>query len=155
TSGSRFRAHERFCPSVWPCGGKRRGAIVSPLAAGARGDSLDLCHAGQTSKPMLPMERTQTVPLTVRMSTSVHFAAQFLSPGSGGIARCARLTIMALTGKVSIKNAFAVQDTYPTTIAGVTTRPFRNSRLRFASAHMAHAFRSDLVFYDFPGTARA
>jgi phosphatidylinositol alpha-1,6-mannosyltransferase len=101
------------------------------------------------------MERMRAVPLTVRMSTSVHIAAQSLSPGSGGIARCARLTMMALSGKASIKNAFAVQDTHPTTIAGVTTRPFRNSRFRFASAHTAHAFGSDVVFYDFPGTARA
>ena len=104
---------------------------------------------------MPPMRRMQTVQLTVRMSTSVHLAAKFLSPGSGGIARCARLTIMAFSGKVNIKNAFAVQDTHPTTIAGVTTRPFRNSRLRFVSAHTIYAFGSDVVFYDFPGTARA
>jgi phosphatidylinositol alpha-1,6-mannosyltransferase len=89
------------------------------------------------------------------MSTSIHFAAQFLSPGSGGIARCARLTMMALSDKASIRNAFAVQDTHPTTIAGVTTKPFRNRRLRFVSAHTTYALGSDVVFYDFPGTARA
>jgi phosphatidyl-myo-inositol dimannoside synthase len=89
------------------------------------------------------------------MSTSIHFAAQFLSPGSGGIARCARLTMMALSGKASIRSAFAVQDTHPTTIGGVTTKPFQNRRLRFVSAHATYALRSDVVFYDFPGTARA
>jgi phosphatidyl-myo-inositol dimannoside synthase len=95
------------------------------------------------------------VPLTAGMSTSIHFAAQSLWPGSGGISRCARLTMMALSGKASITNAFAVQDIHPTRIAGVTTKPFRNKRLRFVSLHTTYALRSDIVFYDFPGTARA
>src|SRR5262245_2023482 len=99
--------------------------------------------------------RTQAAPLTARMSTSIHFAAQFLWPGSGGIARCARLTMMALSGKASITNAFAVQDAHPTTVAGITTRPFRNRRLQFVSMHTTYALGSDVVFYDFPGTARA
>jgi phosphatidyl-myo-inositol dimannoside synthase len=89
------------------------------------------------------------------MAISIHFAAQSLEPGFGGISRCARLTMMALSDKVSITNAFAVQDIHPTRIAGVTTKPFRNKRLRFVSAHTTYALRSDIVFYDFPGTARA
>ncbi|MEJ8572848.1 glycosyltransferase family 4 protein [Microbaculum marinum] len=89
------------------------------------------------------------------MTKTVHVAAQFLSPGSGGIARCARLTLLALRKDTSVAGAFAVQDTEATTIAGVETRPFSGRRLPFLAAHTAHAMGSDLVFYDFPGTARA
>ena len=36
TSGFRFRARERFCPAVWPFGGKHGRAIAGSLVAGAR-----------------------------------------------------------------------------------------------------------------------
>jgi phosphatidylinositol alpha-1,6-mannosyltransferase len=85
---------------------------------------------------------------------NVQVAAQFLSAGSGGIARCARLTIMALEGDAQV-SALAVEDEDATRVGGVRSRAFAGNRSAFIAANMLGALRNDWVFYDFAGTARA
>jgi phosphatidylinositol alpha-1,6-mannosyltransferase len=84
----------------------------------------------------------------------IQVAAQFLTAGSGGISRCARLTIMALDGVAQV-SALAVEDDGPTVIGGVTTRAFAGNRSAFVAANALGALRHDWVLYDFAGTARA
>ena len=84
----------------------------------------------------------------------IQVAAQFLTAGSGGIARCARLSIMALADEAAI-TALAVEDGEPTTIGQVRTRAFAGNRSAFVGANALGALKADLVLYDFAGTARA
>jgi phosphatidylinositol alpha-1,6-mannosyltransferase len=85
----------------------------------------------------------------------VQVSAQFLAAGSGGIARCARLTIAALAGAGAEVRALAVEDTSATDVAGGATRAFGGDRMAFIGANTLGALRCDWVFYDFAGTARA
>jgi phosphatidylinositol alpha-1,6-mannosyltransferase len=84
----------------------------------------------------------------------IQVAAQFLTAGSGGIARCARLTIMALAGSARV-SALAVEDDSATSVGGVTTRAFAGNRSAFVAANTMGALKNDWVLYDFAGTARA
>jgi len=84
----------------------------------------------------------------------IQVAAQFLTAGSGGIARCARLTIMALAEDATI-TALAVEDEEPISIGQVRTRAFAGARSAFVPANALGALKHDLVLYDFAGTARA
>jgi phosphatidylinositol alpha-1,6-mannosyltransferase len=84
----------------------------------------------------------------------IQVAAQFLTAGSGGIARCARLTIMALADAARV-SALAVEDESSTSVGGVTTRAFAGNRSAFVAANALGALKHDWVLYDFAGTARA
>jgi phosphatidylinositol alpha-1,6-mannosyltransferase len=84
----------------------------------------------------------------------IQVAAQFLTAGSGGIARCARLTIMALTSQARVRG-LAVEDQDSTLVGDLKTRAFRGNRSAFIAANMMGALTSDWVVYDFAGTARA
>lgn len=84
----------------------------------------------------------------------IQVAAQFLTPGSGGIARCARLTILALESQARVRG-LAVEDQDSTLIGDLKTRAFRGNRSAFVAANMMGALTSDWVVYDFAGTARA
>jgi phosphatidylinositol alpha-1,6-mannosyltransferase len=85
---------------------------------------------------------------------NIQVAAQFLSAGAGGIARCARLTIMALSAEANV-SALAVEDDAEADIGGVTARAFAGNRSAFVAANALGALRNDWVIYDFAGTARA
>ena len=85
---------------------------------------------------------------------NIQVAAQFLSAGSGGIARCARLTILALADVARV-SALAVEDESSTSVGGVRTRAFAGNRSAFVAANALGALKNDWVFYDFAGTARA
>jgi phosphatidyl-myo-inositol dimannoside synthase len=84
----------------------------------------------------------------------IQVAAQFLTAGSGGIARCARLTIMALASQARVRG-LAVEDRGSTLVGGLKTRAFRGNRAAFVAANIMGALTSDWVIYDFAGTARA
>jgi phosphatidylinositol alpha-1,6-mannosyltransferase len=86
---------------------------------------------------------------------AIHIAAQSLAPGNGGIARCARLTLLSLARRTRVIGAFAVADSTSTRLAGIETRPFSDKRLNFVAANAFNAFNAGVVLYDFPGTARA
>jgi phosphatidyl-myo-inositol dimannoside synthase len=88
------------------------------------------------------------------LSRDIQVAAQFLTAGSGGIARCARLSIMALADDAAI-TALAVEDDEASVIGQVRTRAFGGNRSAFVAANALGALKSDLVLYDFAGTARA
>ena len=85
---------------------------------------------------------------------NIQVSAQFLTAGSGGIARCARLTVMALAG-VACVSALAVEDETSTSVGGVRTRAFAGNRSAFIAANAVGALKNDWVLYDFAGTARA
>ena len=84
----------------------------------------------------------------------IQVAAQFLTAGSGGIARCARLTILALASEARI-SGLAVEDQAPAVIGDVRSRAFGGNRSTFVAANTLGALKSDWVIYDFAGTARA
>ncbi len=84
----------------------------------------------------------------------IQVAAQFLTAGSGGIARCARLTIMALTSQARVRG-LAVEDQGATFVGDLKTRGFGGNRSAFVAANVMGALKSDWVIYDFAGTARA
>ena len=84
----------------------------------------------------------------------IQVAAQFLTAGSGGIARCARLTIMALASQARVRG-LAVEDEEATLVGELRTRAFRGNRSAFVAANLMGALTSDWVIYDFAGTARA
>jgi phosphatidylinositol alpha-1,6-mannosyltransferase len=84
----------------------------------------------------------------------IQVAAQFLTAGSGGIARCARLTILALASEARV-SGLAVEDRTATAIGDVRSRAFGGARTAFVAANLVGALKSDWVIYDFAGTARA
>jgi len=61
---------------------------------------------------------------------------------------------MALAAEATV-TAFAVEDDEAASIADVRTRAFAGNRSAFIAANTLGALRSDWVFYDFAGTARA
>jgi phosphatidyl-myo-inositol dimannoside synthase len=84
----------------------------------------------------------------------IQVAAQHLTPGAGGIARCARLTMLALA-PIARVTGLAVEDREPATLGGLRTRALRGHRAAFLAANVIGALKSDWVIYDFAGTARA
>jgi phosphatidylinositol alpha-1,6-mannosyltransferase len=84
----------------------------------------------------------------------IQVATQFLTAGSGGIARCARLTVLALASEAQV-SALAVEDRLSTVIGEVRSRAFGGNRSAFVAANMIGALKCDWVIYDFAGTARA
>ena len=84
----------------------------------------------------------------------IQVAAQFLTAGSGGIARCARLTILALESQARLRG-LAVEDQDSTLVGALKTRAFRGNRSAFVAANTWGGLTSDWVVYDFAGTARA
>ena len=85
----------------------------------------------------------------------VQVSAQFLAAGSGGIARCARLSILALSAAGAPVSALAVEEAEPTSVGAVRTQAFRGDRAAFVAANALGAMARDWVLYDFAGTARA
>jgi phosphatidyl-myo-inositol dimannoside synthase len=83
----------------------------------------------------------------------VQVSAQFLSAGAGGIARCARLTMLALASSAEVRG-LAVEETSGA-VGGAPVRGFRGNRPAFVAANTLGALKSDWVIYDFAGTARA
>lgn len=84
----------------------------------------------------------------------IQVSAQYLSAGSGGIARCARITVQALAPEARV-SALAVEDETSPRLDNVRTRSFAGSRPAFVAANAIGALSSDWVVYDFAGTARA
>jgi phosphatidylinositol alpha-1,6-mannosyltransferase len=84
----------------------------------------------------------------------IQVSAQFLTPGSGGIARCARLTMLALESSARV-SGLAVEDREAAMIGASRSRAFRGNRSAFVAANLVGALKSDWVIYDFAGTARA
>lgn len=81
-------------------------------------------------------------------------ASQFLSAGSGGISRVARLTLRAAIDDGRKVEALAASDTSRVVDLPANVRNFSGNRVRFAVACQAAALKCDHVFYDFAGTAR-
>jgi phosphatidylinositol alpha-1,6-mannosyltransferase len=88
------------------------------------------------------------------LSRDIQVSAQFLTAGSGGIARCARLTVLALGGDAQV-SALAVEDEEAAAVGDVRSRAFAGNRPAFIAANTLGALRNDWVVYDFAGTARA
>ncbi|HZZ89834.1 MAG TPA: glycosyltransferase [Caulobacteraceae bacterium] len=84
----------------------------------------------------------------------IQVSAQYLTAGAGGIARCARLSLLALADQAGLA-ALAVEDEAPTQVGPVISRAFAGDRSRFVGANGLGALTRDWVFYDFAGTARA
>ncbi len=81
-------------------------------------------------------------------------SAQYLSAGSGGIARCARLSVRALAPQLRVR-PLSVEDHDPIDAGGVAARTFAGNRPAFVAANALGAFDSGWTLYDFAGTARA
>jgi phosphatidylinositol alpha-1,6-mannosyltransferase len=84
----------------------------------------------------------------------VQVAAQHLSAGSGGIARCARLSVLALGGEARVR-ALSVEDNTPVSVGDIEVRTFSGHRPAFVAANALGAMASGWTLYDFAGTARA
>lgn len=85
----------------------------------------------------------------------VFFGAEILSPGLGGIARVARMSVRALRDAGYQVTASALLDESPQVIDGLHASTCQGSRARFALAAQA-AKRSHIRYvYDTVGTARA
>ena len=80
--------------------------------------------------------------------------AQFLTAGSGGICRAARLSILALRGRADI-TALAVEDRGRHHIDTVEVTGYGGRRLPFVLRNNFELLRAGRALYDFPGTARA
>ncbi|MFN6951461.1 MAG: glycosyltransferase family 4 protein [Albidovulum sp.] len=81
------------------------------------------------------------------------FSAQHLLPGRGGIAQVGRLSVKALSDRISF--ALAVEDTKTHALAGVPVHGFSGSRLRFVVRNAFEQLRSAHALYDYAGTGRA
>ena len=84
----------------------------------------------------------------------VQVSAQHLSAGSGGIARCARLSVMALSPEARL-TALAVEDRAPLAVGDVEVRACSGNRPAFVISNALGALSSGWTLYDFAGTARA
>jgi phosphatidyl-myo-inositol dimannoside synthase len=84
----------------------------------------------------------------------VNVSAQFIAVGLGGIARVARLSILALQRHTDVE-ALSVQDNQSVNIGCVKTRPFHSRRLNFVCANALQILKKRAMLYDFAGTARA
>jgi phosphatidyl-myo-inositol dimannoside synthase len=81
-------------------------------------------------------------------------ASQYLSAGSGGIARVARLTAKVAHEAGYQVSALAAADVAPVGDLPVPVRVFAQSRLRFVLACQREALKTGHFIYDFPGTGR-
>jgi phosphatidylinositol alpha-1,6-mannosyltransferase len=84
----------------------------------------------------------------------IQVSAQHLSAGSGGIARCARLSVMALAPLARVR-ALSVEDRQSVPVGDARSLSFGGSRPAFVAANALGAFASGWTLYDFAGTARA
>ena len=82
-------------------------------------------------------------------------ASQFLSAGSGGISRVARLSFNAAIDCGYSIHGLAVEDTLTSESLPKNVQTFAGDRLRFVLACQKAMLSNDLMIYDFPGTARA
>jgi phosphatidyl-myo-inositol dimannoside synthase len=82
-------------------------------------------------------------------------ASQFISAGSGGIARVARLTAKAAHDVGYEVAALAAAETSPVVDLAMPVRHFNGNRLQFVLAAQREALRASCFVYDFAGTARA
>jgi phosphatidyl-myo-inositol dimannoside synthase len=82
-------------------------------------------------------------------------AAQYLSGGSGGIARVARLTAKVAHEAGYSVSALAAAEKTPVADLPVPVRNFGGNRLEFVLACQREAMRTPHFIYDFAGTARA
>lgn len=86
------------------------------------------------------------------MTRRLVVSAQHMSAGQGGIARVARLSVMALPG---VSRALAVEDDRVHRIGRIDVTPFRGNRMKFALFNGLAVLGGARVLYDFAGTARA
>ena len=86
--------------------------------------------------------------------TRFTISAQVFSPGQGGIARVARLTLKALESDFDVRG-LAVEDRHSCLVSKTRTRPFSGNRWRFLLANNFEILSGRKIFYDFAGTARA
>ncbi len=93
-------------------------------------------------------------PFTPASGGILNVSSQFLEGGHGGIARAARLSILALQPHVRVE-ALSVQDLQDGTVGKTPYRSFGGNRLRFALANSAQIMKRHPIVYDFAGTARA
>lgn len=75
-----------------------------------------------------------------------------MTAGQGGIARVARLSVLALPG---VTRAFAVEDNRTHRVGEAGVVPLHGNRLKFALNNAMAAFGGASILYDFAGTARA
>jgi phosphatidyl-myo-inositol dimannoside synthase len=80
-------------------------------------------------------------------------SAQHLMPGRGGIAKVGRLSVKALTDRLSL--ALAAEDKTAHEIAGIPVRGFAGSRIGFVARNAMEQLRGAHVLYDYAGTGRA
>jgi phosphatidylinositol alpha-1,6-mannosyltransferase len=81
------------------------------------------------------------------------FAAQLLTPGSGGIAQVGRLCVKALHDRLNL--ALAAEDRTTHDVAGVPVRGFSGRRLAFVARNNYELLRGAHALYDYAGTGRA
>jgi phosphatidyl-myo-inositol dimannoside synthase len=81
-------------------------------------------------------------------------ASQYMSGGSGGIARVARLTAKVAHQQGYQVTALAAADMQPVDDLPVPVRVFGQQRLRFVLACQREALSAGHFIYDFPGTGR-
>lgn len=86
------------------------------------------------------------------MTRRLVVSAQHMMAGEGGIARVARLSVMALGASA---RALAVKDDRAHRVGEVVVTPFHGDRFRFALANGLAALGGANILYDFAGTARA
>jgi phosphatidylinositol alpha-1,6-mannosyltransferase len=84
----------------------------------------------------------------------LHIAAQFLSPGNGGIAEVARVSTKALTRRTAVK-AHACLEGRDFEIEGAPVRAYGGSRARFFAGLERASLSPSRFLYDFAGTARS
>jgi phosphatidylinositol alpha-1,6-mannosyltransferase len=86
------------------------------------------------------------------MTRRLVVSAQHMTAGQGGIARVARLSVLALSG---VTRAFAVEDNRPHHVGQADVVPLHGNRLKFTLVNGMTAFGGARILYDFAGTARA
>jgi phosphatidyl-myo-inositol dimannoside synthase len=90
-----------------------------------------------------------------RILMRVCIAAQYLSAGSGGIARVARLTAQVAHDVGYEVSALAAADIQPVTDLAMPVRYYGGNRLKFVLAAQREALQCRHFIYDFAGTGRA
>ena len=87
--------------------------------------------------------------------TKVLVGAALLSPGKGGIARVARMTVQTISQRDSQLEVVSFLDTEPQTINAITAVPSCGQKLRFLCQVHLRALRATHAIYDSVGIARA
>jgi phosphatidyl-myo-inositol dimannoside synthase len=84
----------------------------------------------------------------------IHVAAQFLSPGNGGISEVARVSTKALARRAAV-SAHACLEGGDFEIDGASVRAYGGSRARFLAGLERASLTPSRFLYDFAGTARS